>query len=43
MPNEAGIPEEIVSIIIAVIILFVASGYILRVGLQKFGKKKEGK
>ncbi|MEK3765053.1 MULTISPECIES: ABC transporter permease [unclassified Solibacillus] len=43
MPNEAGIPEEIVSIIIAVIILFVASGYILRVGLEKFGKKKEGK
>lgn len=42
MPNEAGIPEEIVSIIIALIIFFVASGYIIRLALQKFGKKKEG-
>ncbi|MEG0438392.1 ABC transporter permease [Solibacillus cecembensis] len=42
MPNEAGIPEEIVAIIIALIIFFVASGYIIRLGLQKFGKKKEG-
>lgn len=42
MPNEAGIPEEIVSIIIALIIFFVASGYIIRLGLEKFGKKKEG-
>jgi general nucleoside transport system permease protein len=43
MPSAAGIPEEIVAIIIAVIILFVASGYIIRVGLAKFGKSKEGK
>ncbi|MFJ7950594.1 ABC transporter permease [Lysinibacillus sp. NPDC096418] len=42
MPNAAGIPEEIVSIIIALIIFFVASGYIIRVGLQKLRKKKEG-
>lgn len=42
MPNAAGIPEEIVSIIIALIIFFVASGYIIRVGLQKLSKKKEG-
>jgi ABC-type uncharacterized transport system permease subunit len=42
MPNEAGIPEEIVSIIIALIILFVASGYVIRVALAKFRKKKEG-
>ena len=42
MPNAAGIPEEIVSIIIALIIFFVASGYIIRVGIQKLSKKKEG-
>ena len=42
MPNAAGIPEEIVSIIIALIIFFVASGYIIRVALQKLRKKKEG-
>lgn len=43
MPNEAGIPTEIVSIIIALIIFFVASGYVIRVVFEKFGKKKEGK
>ena len=43
MPNAAGIPEEIVSIIIALIIFFVASGYIIRVVLEKMGKKKEAK
>lgn len=43
MPNAAGIPEEIVSIIIAIIIFFVASGYIIRLALSKFGKKQEGK
>lgn len=43
MPNEAGIPEEIVSIIIALIIFFVASGYVIRVVLEKMGKKKEAK
>lgn len=42
MPNAAGIPEEIVNIIIALIIFFVASGYIIRLGLQKLSKKKEG-
>ncbi len=42
MPNAAGIPEEIVSIIIALIIFFVASGYIIRVGLQKLKKEKGG-
>ena len=31
MPNEAGVPVEIVSIVIALIIFFVASGYIIRV------------
>lgn len=43
MPNEAGIPEEIVSIIIAIIIFFVASGYVIRLLLERFGKKKEAK
>lgn len=42
MPNAAGIPEEMVSIIIALIIFFVACGYVIRLGLQKFGSKKEG-
>ncbi|WP_332648257.1 ABC transporter permease [Lysinibacillus sp. 54212] len=43
MPNEAGIPIEIVSIIIALIIFFVASGYVIRVALEKFRNKKEDK
>lgn len=41
MPSEAGVPTEIVSIVIAVIILFVASGYIIRVALERFGKKRK--
>ena len=43
MPNAAGIPVEIVSIVIALIIFFVASGYIIRVVLNRMGKKKEAK
>lgn len=43
MPNEAQIPPEIVSIIIALVILFVASGYVIRLVLEKIGSKKEGK
>ena len=43
MPNEAGVPIEIVSIVIALTILFVASGYIIRVLLSKMKKKKEAK
>ena len=43
MPNEAGIPVELVEIIIALIIFFVACGYVIRVLLEKFGSKKEGK
>ena len=42
MPNAAGIPEEIVSIIIALIIFFVASGYVIRLLISKFKKTKEG-
>lgn len=43
MPNAADIPEEIVSIIIAIIIFFVASGYIIRLFVERLGKKKEAK
>lgn len=43
MPNEANIPVEIVSIVIALIIFFVASGYIIRVGLKRLDKKKGAK
>jgi ABC-type uncharacterized transport system permease subunit len=43
MPNEAGVPIEIVSIVIALIIFFVSSGYIIRVLLSKMKKKKEAK
>ncbi|WP_210469380.1 ABC transporter permease [Sporosarcina sp. 6E9] len=43
MPNEAGVPTEIVSIIIALIIFFVASGYIIRVILNRMNKKKGAK
>lgn len=43
MPNAAGIPVELVEIVIALIIFFVASGYVIRLLFQKFGKKKEGK
>lgn len=43
MPNAADIPIEIVSIVIALIIFFVASGYIIRVFLDRMNKKKEAK
>lgn len=43
MPNAAGIPVEIVSIIIALVIFFVACGYIIRVGLERLRSKKEAK
>lgn len=43
MPNEAGVPVEIVSIVIATIIFFVASGYVIRLFLEKISKKKEAK
>ena len=37
------VPIEIVSIVIALIIFFVASGYIIRVVLGRMNKKKEAK
>ncbi|RUL55196.1 MULTISPECIES: ABC transporter permease [Lysinibacillus] len=41
MPSEAGVPVEVVSIVIALVIFFVASGYIIRVALERFSKKKK--
>ncbi|SHF52998.1 ABC transporter permease [Ornithinibacillus halophilus] len=41
MPTGAGVPTELVDIIIALIIFFVASSYIIRWALLRF--KKEGK
>ncbi|WP_058306441.1 ABC transporter permease [Gracilibacillus massiliensis] len=41
MPTAAGVPTELVDIIIALIIFFVASSYIIRWALSRF--KKEGK
>ena len=40
MPNEAGIPVEIVSIVIAIIIFFVACGYVIRYFLKKRTRKR---
>lgn len=40
MPLEAGVPNELVNIIIALIVFFVASGYIIRVFLDRISKKK---
>ncbi|RLQ95682.1 ABC transporter permease [Falsibacillus albus] len=42
MPMESGVPNELVDIIIALIIFFVASSYLIRVFLLKMSKK-EGK
>ncbi|QGQ46795.1 ABC transporter permease [Metabacillus sediminilitoris] len=41
MPSEAGVPNELVEIVIALIIFFVASSYFIRWILLRF--KKEGK
>lgn len=38
MPAEAGVPTEIVSIVIALIIFFVATSYVIRLGLERFKK-----
>ena len=39
MPLEAGIPNELVDIIIALIIFFVASSYMIRWVIQRYSKK----
>ncbi|WP_226578920.1 ABC transporter permease [Halobacillus litoralis] len=41
MPTEAGVPTELVEIIVALIIFFVASSYMIRWVILRF--KKEGK
>lgn len=41
MPSSAGVPTELVDIVIALIIFFVASSYLIRLLLSRF--KKEGK
>ncbi|WML43763.1 ABC transporter permease [Neobacillus sp. PS3-40] len=40
MPLEAGVPKELVDIIIALIVFFVASSYIIRIVLDRFSKKE---
>lgn len=40
MPLESGVPNELVDIIIALIVFFVASSYIIRVFLNRFSKKE---
>ena len=43
MQSNTMVPSEIVSIIIGLIIFFVASGYVIRLGITKFVKNREGK
>ncbi|AQQ53704.1 ABC transporter permease [Planococcus lenghuensis] len=43
MPNAAGIPVEIVGIVTAVIIYFVAASYVIRLFIERVGRKKEAK
>jgi ABC-type uncharacterized transport system permease subunit len=40
MPLAAGVPNELVDIIIALIVFFVASSYIIRVFLERLSKKE---
>lgn len=42
MWSEARIPVEVVSIVISLIIFFVASGYVIRLVLERMGKKEKG-
>lgn len=42
MPSAAGVPLEIVNIVIAIIIFFVASGYVIRLALSRLSNKKGG-
>lgn len=43
MPLEAGVPNEMVDIIIALIVFFVASSYMIRLFLEKISKNKRKK
>lgn len=39
MPLEAGVPNELVDIIIALIVFFVAASYMIRIFIDRIGKK----
>lgn len=39
MPLESGVPNELVDIIIALIVFFVASSYMIRLIIERFNKK----
>ncbi|MBN6887228.1 general nucleoside transport system permease protein [Cytobacillus horneckiae] len=41
MPLQAGVPNELVDIIIALIVFFVAASYMIRLIIKRFGKKGE--
>lgn len=41
MPLEAGVPNEMVDIIIALIVFFVAASYMIRLFIEKISKKGE--
>jgi len=43
MPLEAGVPNEMVDIIIALIVFFVAANYMIRIFLEKLSKNKSKK
>jgi simple sugar transport system permease protein len=43
MPLQAGVPNELVDIIIALIVFFVASSYIIRWFIERISSKKEAK
>jgi simple sugar transport system permease protein len=43
MPLEAGVPNEMVDIIIALIVFFVAASYMIRLFLEKISKNKSKK
>jgi general nucleoside transport system permease protein len=39
MPLEAGVPNELVDIIIALIVFFVAASYMIRLFIDRISKK----
>ena len=41
MPNRAGVPDELASVITAAIIFFIGSSYIISYAIDKFGKGKK--
>jgi len=41
MPNRAGVPDELASVITAAIIFFIGSSYIISYVIDKFGKGKK--